>query len=529
MITKLMDRLFSSVDDDFMNDLDRARDKGILNRVNMKFIRLPDETIKVYDRDNDESTIVKKSGSVFIAKSDDSEDSSLPNSIRYLGPIEMPRDVKASDFIELFSNKSVDLTKVFGIFGRPLGTPLTPDDRHRISNNLVTQREQLDDLNMAIKKKSDEEIKGTPEEVKHKELVNQRQELDRDRLNAKILGNEALLSNNPGKLKTATSQLFKEETKRADVDYKISQLKTKLDKESKQSKDNESGSGIGKYKGVASNRAVSTGRGRSFSSLQYHDSFYSHAGYENEHTLIIGKLSELKLAPNEHSKSKLLGDLSNLIDKINDESINNVTKSMLSELKKLKLNDPQYIEIIDDLIEALTSDSMTRMFTIDRDTDEGHYTEEQLQAMRDANLGKTINGNKIIGLAALGGATWGLNAMGALQPIGSMFQAVGNNIGKAFQWGNPIAMTKRYLAPNSAEGKQRQAEIAHENSLMDANGNPKNVAAERELNPISYHLKATLPWTPQHDNYRLLQSVQNLGGPVTKFVRGKSGNQVTQK
>lgn len=360
-MTRLIERIFSAIDnketdilDQLRLDHDAALRDGEKDTVQLKYIKLPEKIVEITDKENGEKTIMKKSGSCMMFKSGNSHMFSIPS---YRNTYK--------DTISLFSSDNTDdfetyTTKAFALFQNiPNAFDLKdPNDIHKAQDEITKLKEKDAKLDESLLKKSRKLSDGKITDIEADRL---KKDIDvikakKDLNQSNREGLEAQLNK---KVDTFNESLAKASKDRYNLEKAQEAAKHVKDKEDEQEKleremngrDNLGGKTEEKMKNTSKDTFVDKNRK------------FSAAGYSDEREKIITLLLDLRDAKKTRHKDQILSSIDSISKKINDNKIKNLINSMVTELKKLSINDSQYDQIILDTIDNMKNDGIQKMFS----------------------------------------------------------------------------------------------------------------------------------------------------------------------
>ena len=360
-MTRLIERIFSAIDnketdilDQLRLDHDTALRDGEKDTVQLKYVKLPEKTVEITDKENGEKTIMKKSGSCMMFKSGNSHMFSIPS---YRNTYK--------DTISLFSSDNNDdfdtyTTKAFTLFQNiPNAFDLKdPNDIHKAQEEITKLKEKDEKIDESLLKKSRKLSDGKITDIEADRLKK-----DIDVLEAKKSLNQ---SNREGleaqlnkKVDTFNESLAKASKDRYNLEKAQEAAKHAKDREDEQEKLEREMNGRDNLGGKTEEKMKNTSKGTFVDKNRK----FSAAGYSDEREKIITLLLDLRDAKKTRYKDQILSSIDNISKKINDNKIKNLINSMVTELKKLSINDSQYDQIILDTIDNMKNDGIQKMFS----------------------------------------------------------------------------------------------------------------------------------------------------------------------
>lgn len=498
MTTRLIDRIFSAIDngeDEILNQIRKDYDDAIKNgendTVQLKYVKLPDQTVEVTDKDNGEHTVIKKSGSCMMMKSGNSHMFSLPYNY--------------SDLFSPYNNDDFDTytTRAFAFLFNNLPTSndvRSTDEINQARNDQKKLKETVVKWNDSLNKKkqklnSGKEITETEEARLRADIDVLKSriklaELNIDGSKAQINGDRDRFLDDLAKASKARAEYekFKEIAERKKIDNEEERLEKQTS-----SRDNLGGKTEDKMKKNLNNAFVNKSR----------ISRFSKAGYSDEREKVISLLLDLLEAKTSKDKSKVISGLESVSKKITDNKVKNIILSMIDELDKLNIKDPQYDQIVSDTIDNMKNEGIVRLFSdtalesITRFYAYGDMTDNpNYQAHQQYVADRRRQGFKNLRNAALiaGGGALAYNYFNnnGIQPLMNTIHRGANAVSRAAnnvdgQWTAPqAATTTAQPATAMAEPVAEAPKYDSQGNILIQNGQDLDAAVMRYQNQMGF-------------------------------------------
>jgi len=340
-MTRLIDRIFSAYDngeldviDQINNDYDSALKDGINDTVQLKYVKLPDQTVEITDKDNGEHTIVKKSGSCMMMRSGNSH---------------------------MFSSRfSLDLSKYYSSLTNSI--PTLDDIKDKQSSDEA--RNEIKDI-----EEKDAKLNEDLDKKRMKMLDDKTDDVEAERLKADIDKMKVKSDLNKVDINIRKSQLNKNQSLLNESLAKAADKRSELDRATKVAEQKKIDSEQEKLENEMANRNNLGGEDKMKKNLN--DKFvkkdkisrFSRAGYSDERERVISLLLDLREAKNNSDKEKCLSGLESVSKGITDNKVKNIILSLINELKKIKVSDSQFDQIISDTIDNMKNEGIVKLFS----------------------------------------------------------------------------------------------------------------------------------------------------------------------
>lgn len=256
MLTRFMQRAYSDMDGDegvarrIAGEVEEAERNGSKHTLEVRYVRMPDMVVKAIDNTTGEETLIKRSGSCLVMRSDDGSLGVMRRHVLSAGKY-VPFDVASEMFGARLSPRMRDMmfADVYGT-GKRVTYNIGVEEKRKLKDQIEEKEKQLDKVEGQL-----DEIKNNPNNQVVTDLgietdAGVKDKIDeltakRDLLKAGIDGKKAMSIGDHHAMDKAVQDTFRAND-RLDV---IDRNKERLKKSADDRKGFDGGSGMDKYKG----------------------------------------------------------------------------------------------------------------------------------------------------------------------------------------------------------------------------------------------------------------------------------------